>query len=169
MTSSATNSEGVWTHTPSSTARRINAGKPRVNRSHSSGNRTMARSCTVTTRAALLDGGTTKLVPWTTWCDPMNHSTGGWDERFQATCSGRAGMARCEVDTPEGARSEMACRRLQLMANAETSRSDREASPPSAPAQNAPTPVGRPKSGVASRATDSRPWSAIADRSVGTR
>ncbi len=68
---------GVWTQAPSATARRISAGNRRVEASHSSGYRTMVRSCTVTTRAARRAGGTTKLVPCTTWWVPTNHSSGG--------------------------------------------------------------------------------------------
>ena len=47
-------------------------------------------------------GGTTKLVPWTTSWGPMNHSTGGHGARPHDACRGRAGMARCRVETPGG-------------------------------------------------------------------
>ena len=131
------------------------------------------RSCTVTTRAARLVGGTTKFEPWTTSTGPTNHSTGGSELCRQARCSGRAGMARWAVDTPAGTNEAIPWRRRQLTANADTAtggpggpgRRDSPDSPDRAPAQKAPTPVGRPRRGVASKATDSRPWSEGADRS----
>ncbi len=105
------------------------------------------------TRAARRAGGTTKLVPWTTSRGPTNASTGGTSVWAQATRSGRAGMARCAVDTPAGTSASMPRRRRQLTAKARTESSGRRSRPLSAPAQKAPTPVGRPSNAVASRAT----------------
>jgi hypothetical protein len=77
-------------------------------------------------------------------------------------------MARCRVDTPGGTNVAMPRRRRQLTAKADTSTSGKADRPPSAPAQNAPTPVGRPSNGVASNPTDRRPGSEVAARSGGT-
>ena len=83
----------------------------------------------------------------------MNHSTGGTPVVRHAACSGRAGMARPIWRTPAGNRAANSWRRRQLTAKALAATSSRAARPPRAPAQNAPTPVGRPSSGVASSAT----------------
>ena len=56
----------------------------------------------MTTRAARLEGGTTKFVPWTTSTAPMNRSMRGWLDRVQATVRGRAAIGRCSVPTPAG-------------------------------------------------------------------
>ena len=101
----------------------------------------------------------------------MNHSTGGSRSRPQAAWSGRAGIGRWAVAPPAGARSATPARRRQLTAKADTATSSRPASASRAPAQNTPTPVGRPSKGVASNPTDSRSVAAVAavaGRSGGT-
>ena len=65
-TSRPTNSETVWTCAPRRSARRISAGYCTVFASQYSGWCTGVRSCTVTSSAARLAGGTTKFGPCTT-------------------------------------------------------------------------------------------------------
>src|SRR5208282_1110357 len=95
--------------------------------------------------------------------------TGGPENRPHDACNGRAGMARWRVATPVGTRAAIWWRRRQLTAKADTSSPGRAERPKRAPAQNSPTPVGRPSNGVASTPTDSRPGSEVADRSGGTQ
>ncbi|HEY1651180.1 MAG TPA: hypothetical protein VGG09_04780 [Acidimicrobiales bacterium] len=65
-------------------------------------------------------------------------------------------MARWVDATPAGSFPSSRERRRQLMAKACTATPGRAASAASAPWQNAPMPVGSPRSGVASRATRRR-------------
>ena len=73
-------------------ARRIRSGYRNEVGLQSSGKRTGVRSCTVTSRAAFRDGGTTKLVPCTTSTGPVQRSTAGWSNRAHARSTAVAGI-----------------------------------------------------------------------------
>ena len=95
---------------------------------------------------------------------------GARGSRRHAACSGGPAWPAGGWTTPAGTRAGDAL--APPPAHGEGGHVDASgvaARPARAPAQNTPTPVGRPSSGVASRPTDSRPGSAVADRSGGTQ
>ena len=107
------------------------SGKARVDGSHSSGKRTVVRSCTVTTAAAR--PGRAGRRSWSR--GPRRPARGttrpaGGRSRRQARCSGRAGMARRPPPPRRAGAGAIPRRRRQLTAKAETARPGRPARPP---------------------------------------
>ena len=133
------------------------------------GSRTTVRSWTVTTRAARPVGGTTKLVPWTTSLapeEPLDRRHGYRAARPSA--AGGPASAAVARPTPAGHDRRSLAGGASSPRTRHVTRSRRPARPRERPAQNTPTPVGRPSSGVASNPTDSRSGAAVAGRSGGT-
>ena len=95
---------------------------------------------------------------------PDRRTTPAADRWFFPTDAlrGLAGIARWWAETPSGSRASMRPRRRQLTAKARRSKPVRRDRAANAPVQNAPIPVGRPRSGVASSATRKAAWEGTA-------
>ena len=154
MTSSAMDWDTVWMEAPSATARRMRPGYRSDVGLHNSGKRTGVRSCTVTSRAALREGGTTKFVPCTTSTGPVHRSIAGWSKRAQVRSNASAGIGiRRAARTEPGSCSGRAFPAVALSPYPMTSRSGSVETAEMKPLTDSPTPVRTPSRGVASIAT----------------
>ena len=158
MTSSAMACETVWMEAPCSSARLMRPGYRLDVGLQSSGNRTGVRSCTVTSRAAFGEGGTTKLVPWTTSTD--RSIAPPWDGRTVPTPGATLlpGSGLVALVSPNWAAvPEAICPAVMLRPYPMTPTWGSVATAAMNPATDSPTPVRTPRSGVASTATVTEP------------